>query len=103
MANFNVGGSHGELEVSVSSGYVLGCDLIAEQDGEYMDIVRFDIWEYAKEYPNETLGGSHVDILDIGYWMIDGTYEPPREDWRNDYRLALAAGELSPYPCGLLR
>lgn len=40
---------------------------------------RFDTSEFVKTYGKLDDG---IDILDIGYWLSDGTYEPPEPDFR---------------------
>ena len=46
------------------------------------NIMKFDLAEYRKAYPDAPEPGSY-DILDLGYWMRDGKYEPPDYDWRS--------------------
>lgn len=45
--------------------------------------VRVDVDEWRRRYPGEDIAAGH-DILDFGYWMKNGEYEPPCEDWRKD-------------------
>jgi len=71
MRVFVVGGTHGKLTVNAANGNVVAyaCSI------HYANISRFDVLRYKKEFgeaiPDE------VDIVDIGYWMDSGSYEPP--------------------------
>jgi hypothetical protein len=40
-------------------------------------------------YPGEDIAVGH-DILDFGYWMKNGKYEPPCADWRKDREWMIA-------------
>lgn len=81
-------GSHGTLVVDEQTGdvqhYYRENDRETREDGDYDDIARIDVEEWKRTYPQDTLDGG--DILDFGYWMTDGTYVPPCEDWRADFR-----------------
>jgi hypothetical protein len=107
MATFDVQGNHGLLSVDCLTGLVLYYHQYPNSGDTYEHITQFDVTEYLGTYPTENLEGRGVDILDIGYWyqVSDDIrlYEPPEADWRAEYRAQVAAGELSPYPCGLLR
>jgi hypothetical protein len=85
MRTFTVYGSDGELLVSAASGRVLACEDCDE--GNYADIVFFNVDEWRNTRPGVV--PDHVDILDIGYWMATGEYEPPETDWR---KLIASAG-----------
>lgn len=83
-----VEGTWGRLKVDRFDGHVYGLyDAPECPNGErgYHDIVRVDVAEWKHTYPNEEFNG--CDILDIGYWMADGTYEPPVLDWRYENNL----------------
>lgn len=43
--------------------------------------LRFDVNEFLQHYHYIKLPSS-IDILDIGYWYGDGSYEPPDDDFR---------------------
>jgi hypothetical protein len=64
----------------------------AGEHGDLRPIRRFDLREWRQQYPDESLSGSDHDILDFGYWYDGGDssmeYEPPAEDWREEYRLS---------------
>jgi hypothetical protein len=81
-----VSGSWGTIRVDPYDGWVvqLTDEPYEYKDGErgYRDIERFDIAEWLKFYPNEEFNG--CDILDIGYWLKDGTYEPPCGGFREE-------------------
>lgn len=85
-------GSWGAVEFDTTTGNVVAlhdepASYIVENGVEergYRDIVKVDVAEWRKTYPNETLGD--VDVLDVGYWIRGGSYEPPVEDWRAEFR-----------------
>ncbi|XUX01228.1 MAG: hypothetical protein TUN42_04360 [Dehalogenimonas sp.] len=75
--------SHGTLAV-MDDGSVYRPDY-AYDDNELKDIVKFDIEEYLRAYPDEPLETiDSVDILDLGYWTKDGRYEPPDAYFRKE-------------------
>jgi hypothetical protein len=48
-------------------------------------ILVFDVLEWRTWYANESLADvREIDILDIGYWLRDGSYTPPEFDWRRE-------------------
>lgn len=75
MAEFYVSGSGGYLVCCTSTGKVLDVYLSCKtEDTNYNQIDRVDTTGYwFKE-------GDNFDILDVGYWMKDGTYEPKIEE-----------------------
>ena len=80
---FTVSSSNGELIVDAETGKVIECDM--STDGEGIDkIAKFDVVEWKNTYAQGNLVS--CDILDLGYWKKDGKYEPPTEDWREDFR-----------------
>jgi hypothetical protein len=98
MTTITIGGSHGEMEVDPATGLILRTLYTCAAGGDhwceecrnlgYPEVVRFDVWEWATAYPDERLGEeiTSIDILDIGYWCQDGTYEPAAYDWREQFR-----------------
>ena len=76
---------HSHLTISSSCG-----DVAIDIDGypvsrlppEYKDIVRFDLTRL-----NKMCLANHIplrndwDILAVGYWLTDGSYEQPAEDY----------------------
>lgn len=75
--------SHGEITINNATGNVI--DFSNEEiHKEYGSLVRFDIPEYCT-YWNESPADSY-DILDLGSWNQNGSYEPADEDFRSDYK-----------------
>ena len=73
--------SEGDFDICMATG------LVIEYDGAgYLGtgrIVRFDLDEYFRHYSTENRETiTEFDILDLGYWMIDGNYEAPEQDFR---------------------
>ncbi len=93
---FIVFGSYGECVVDAESGRIK--DMRDESSNancaEYQPIVRFDVGEWLAAYPGEELVGNRVDILDLGYVLRNGTYEPPATDWRAEFRATTQDKEL---------
>ena len=75
--------SCGSVTFDVSNGAVLQCDLDPEDYPEATRPRVVDVDEWLRRYPGESkaLPNEH-DILDFGYWMDEGKYEPPCETWR---------------------
>jgi hypothetical protein len=70
-------------------GNILNIDGEEEIDGErsYLyDIAKFDLVEYGKfcESKNIVMGEYGEDILAVGFWKKDGTYEEADKDWRKN-------------------
>jgi hypothetical protein len=79
--------SSGSIEFESETGIVTLFNLDKEDDhkpspDDYKEIVKVDIEEYERTYGHKP--NHDVDILDIGYWYIDGEYEEPCFDWRSD-------------------
>jgi len=80
--------SHGTIVFGSETGLVLtgesnlcGCE-------DCPQVERFDIEEYRKFYGVEELPGyMDIDILDLGYWGMDGIYEEPCHGWREEVAL----------------
>lgn len=86
-------GAWGNFDFCVRTGAVLGLDPLGvhhESRAEDMP-VRIDVSELATAYPDEEIAGQTYDILDVGYWMADGRYESPEEDFREELRHCRAA------------
>lgn len=82
-ATFSVWGNHGTLSVCTATGDVLSLDVTgADNPKEYATIVRFDVAEYRTAYPAVALDSGRVDVVDIGFWSADGSYDPPEADHR---------------------
>lgn len=72
---FIVAGSAGRLKVNRETGRIVHYDEAGEHEaGEgYDNIEKFDVASCTRPESIETFG--EVDILSIGYWYSDGTYE----------------------------
>jgi hypothetical protein len=84
---FQVLSSWGQITASRVSGEIISFNLTCEDDGESRgleDISRFDIDEWKRTYPTEEVA-SHIDKLDLGYWMNDGSYCSPEFSWRKQF------------------
>jgi len=79
---FNVLGSHGELGVDSDTGRVL----TRTPEDAYQEVKRLNVSEWRRYYIEELASGVCHDILDFGYWLSDGSYEPPEHSWRQMYR-----------------
>lgn len=89
-AIFYVQGAYGTLVACAVTGQVVAYEDREENDGESYDgITRMDIDEWRKHYPGQTLGGTSMDILDIGYWEGE-KYEEPEHGWREDMQAGRA-------------
>lgn len=86
-SNINIRTSNGTIEMDPKTG--AATKIIVDDGGDkyIAKIEKFDIEEYKKFY-NVTELPNSIDILDLGYWMKDGTYEEPAFDWREE----MAAG-----------
>jgi hypothetical protein len=73
--------SNGEITMDGNTGKVLNVVVDPDEDDMIQNIDKFDINEYKKYHKVKVLPSS-IDILDLGYWMKDGTYEEPAQDWR---------------------
>ncbi len=87
-------GNYGTITVDAVTGLVLKydkdeqeCETIAKYPGHdntgYGNIVRFDLEEWKRFYPDEELCGG--DIMDWGFWKQDGTYYAAEDSWRQDF------------------
>lgn len=91
LTRFTVHGSHGDLIVDSATGDVIEYNLPRDEDGtesdDYRAITRFDVpellrWQ-AVHFPTDRLTQG-MDILSIGYWSVDGSYEPAEPDYRRE-------------------
>jgi hypothetical protein len=73
-------------------GNVLEMDVLeVDSKGErcyLLDAVKFDIAEYDRFYEDRfkepSPKPSYFDVLDLGFWKKDGTYDAPDHKWRNE-------------------
>lgn len=81
---FSVESTWGYLLASCATGIVVDHCLtpdIDEQTCYLENIHRFDIDEWKETYSKSKLVSS-IDILDLGYWMIEGEYCPSEPSCR---------------------
>lgn len=63
---------------------VQGALLWMHPDADPAHVVGFDVAEFATHYGYDTTQlPLAIDILDIGYYLNDGSYEPPEPDYRH--------------------
>lgn len=92
MTKSTVHSSNGELVIDESGSVIV--DESTYDNDNLKGIVRFNVKEYKKHYPDEPEPGTY-DILDLGYWTSDGEYEPPCTDWREQIRNEVKSGKMS--------
>lgn len=88
---FIVNGSHGTIIASPVDGKVIDYTPVDPTRPAYADILQFDLVEWKNHYHQE-IDGLNVDILDLGYWLADGSYSEPEEDFRQELSLMRAEG-----------
>lgn len=82
---FTIRSSGADITADVHTGFMVKAELHNPDDDEYQDlkqIDRFNVAEYGQWLGRPLANGDEADILDIGYWMRNGYYEPPVEDHR---------------------
>lgn len=91
---FTATSSWGEITAEVDDGMVVKVNLYPNQGTDEVgegfitldQIARFDVGEWRRYYgPEELKNGYSIDILDLGFWTKDGHYEPPDEEWRQEF------------------
>jgi hypothetical protein len=85
MDKISVGSSDGVLTVDSKTGKVLEVSAFSRDCTSILAIEKFDLQEWKSYYKTEFLH-FNIDILDLGYWNIDGTYTGPEEDWRQEIK-----------------
>lgn len=83
----HVNSSHGTIDI-FPNGQVVSFTANDPKDEDAKNlarIVRFDVEEW-KQHWNQDLPKGWMDILDLGYWLDNGKYEPPVQDWRDNFR-----------------
>lgn len=75
--------SNGEVHFDIENGIVIE---IKEEGPEFFisNIGIIDIKEW-KEYYKLDIPTEGLDILDVGFWLIDGQYVPPDQIWRDEF------------------
>lgn len=95
MCNANrlvVTGEYGHLTADPHTGKVLSVEVDATSPfvtaaaTGYHNITVFDVEELQRAYPGKQLTGGSIDILDVGFWSKDGSYEAPDAEWRDVMR-----------------
>ena len=86
---FNVVSSHGEFSANMDGTVKEWVPTDDDQEGGALlgNIVKFDIDEWERHYGKPMRRLYSIDILDLGYWMKDGSYEGPEHDWRREHRM----------------
>ena len=74
---YTIRSCHGEFQCDVA-GFVTGRELKGSANRALLQLKRFDVAEYQWHYGKM----EDTDILLIGYWLDDGTYEPPEHSHR---------------------
>lgn len=79
--------SSGDISIN-KAGFVIENEL----DGEYSEINRFNLIEQANWWANKTGSmaefDTSYDILDLGYWLKDGSYSQPEYSFRESITLS---------------
>ena len=90
MTQVLVRSSHGIFFFNPTTGEVKATDI--DLTDEFGDLpVRVNVDELRSQPVPEILKHHlrdgllpEYDVLDVGYWTEDGSYEPPEENWRNE-------------------
>lgn len=88
---FDVATSNGQISADSETGLVVWCEIDPSATKgkwawpEAHWPARIDVAEYRLAWPDDPIEDG-VDILDVGYWMRNGEYEPPVEEYRADAR-----------------
>lgn len=88
--------SHGSLVFDSVTGKCDATNFHPDSPGGQPDVV--DVAELVTAYGELRDSELGYDILDVGYWTADGTYEPPCAEWRterDDIQLAELIDECS--------
>ncbi|MDY0362794.1 MAG: hypothetical protein RBR08_15200 [Desulforegulaceae bacterium] len=80
--------SHGRIVFDTETGDIIEMVFFKKDDPKnYLPcITKIDVAEWLRAYPGESLAEEH-DILDFGTWDIDGNYEDPCHEWREERNL----------------
>ncbi len=80
-------GSYGDLLIDAADGTVHAYRPDGDEEPSYANIARFDLAEFrtwAETASPKWINSDELDILDIGYWMKDGTYVSADAESRSD-------------------
>lgn len=82
MMTTEIYGNQGTLTVDVLTGKVINYEPM--EDGYYTCVTKVNLSEFKQAYgfDDVMVANTPIDILDIGYWLGDETYEPPAFEWR---------------------
>jgi len=80
-SELEVRSSNGEIIADSKTGKVKSVEVYGKQKNYIEDIDRFDLDEYKKYHNTDEIPLS-IDILDLGYWNKDNTYDEPEHSWR---------------------
>jgi len=84
---FSISSSNGVIGADIFTGKVIYIDEYEDSADEFFPkIWEIDIEEFEKYYNKKINEDDIIDILDLGYWLEDGTYEPPCQDWRDEIK-----------------
>lgn len=81
-----VNSSHGKFVICMTTGAVIEWhpDLTEGKDTFGKMVLCFDLGEYFRHYSKESRDDvREFDVLDLGYVCVDGTYEPPVQEFRD--------------------
>jgi len=82
MNTFTAFSSHGSITANIETGEVIDFSVDENDTEEYLSkIAKFDVDRYKANNPVIVLGQRDIDILAIGFWLQDGTYDDPAEDY----------------------
>jgi hypothetical protein len=76
--------SNGVITIDLSTGAVRAVYGEIAWTKHIKMIARFDLAEYREFYRDGGGKDTSFDILDIGYWTVDGEYVPPSAAFRKD-------------------
>jgi hypothetical protein len=77
---FWVRSSHGFLIANYESGEIISVHSDKEPEDYLPNIKKFDIERYKFVHKTDSIP-KELDILRIGFWLKDGTYDPPAEGY----------------------
>ncbi|WP_338578662.1 hypothetical protein V8J38_16800 (plasmid) [Brevundimonas olei] len=92
MKTFEVTGTHGQMTVCAASG-IIEKRFHFDDTEAYRFICEFDIKEWCRFWQAD-IAGTHLDILDLGYWGARLSYTPADAEWRAEVKAAREARRL---------